>query len=148
MFFYPLLSKCKNCIIFRIIFCCIISFRDIDIEILPNGLISIEFPWFRNPLFCKNTWLNFQSRSQSDSFLSWWTASLEKYWFCSSLQSLDSQKVWKSANCKDFYRYLNIYFSITTSLIYSIKVPIENLTFTGWFGCKTKSLWSFIKISL
>ena len=72
-----------------------------DIEIMPNTMISIELPWFWNSIFCKNKSLTLQSTAQSDKFRAWWTASLEMYLFCSSYQKPDSQIFFKKCAIHD-----------------------------------------------
>ena len=134
--------QARNASFFRNNVCCIISFCDIDIEMMPKRPISIELPWFWNSLFCKNTSLRFYSRSQSDVFYSWWPVSLEKYRFCSSHQNPVCRKIIDSAIFFNFYRSLNTYFS-TISLISCINVPIK--TWHLWRMIRLISLpfWSF-----
>ena len=110
---------------------------------MPKRFITIEFPWFQNSLFCKNTSLDIYSKSQSDSFHSWWTLPLEMNHFCFSHQNPNSEKIIKSANYNDFYRYLNTYFSITMSLICSNRKPH---ICRGWFVWKTNTCDPSIKI--
>ena len=54
----------------------------------------------------------------------------EKYWIFSLHQNLDSHQFTKRAIDIDFFhRYLKTSFSTTIRFIFSIRVPIESLTF-------------------
>ena len=69
--------------------------------------------------------------------------SLEKYRFCSMHHNLDNRKNMESTIFIDFLWYSILYFSTSISLISSIRVVIESLTFSEEESIETTIFLSF-----
>ena len=118
--------RAKN--LFREYVSCIISFCDIDIEKTPRSAISIDFPWFWNSVFSKNTGSN---------LINVWfgcfplveKAFIEEVSISSFHQSPHSQKNQKLFNVIDLFGKSNLYFSVTSDMISPSKVSIMYFPF-------------------
>ena len=122
---------------FRNMVYCILSFCDIDIKIMQIRRIKIRNPRFSNSLDCRNTsWISNEGLNRIVSTRSQIFRS-GKFQFIYLHQNPEYQKSIQNAHYNDFYQNSNNNFSTTISLICSIKMAKDNLTFVEYDSIET-----------